>query len=103
VAVDPARYVGRPVAEVRAALAALGLVPRLAYDGSGRPVGTVSSVEPAGSLVVGSPVLVHVVPQPASAAPVPAPVAPAPAAPAPAPAAVPDGKKADKGKGKGKR
>jgi serine/threonine-protein kinase len=107
VALDPGRYVGRPAAEVRTALARLGLVPRLAYDGSGRPVGTVSSVEPAGSLAVGSAVLVHVVPKPAATAPAPAPTQAAPAQPAPAaeepaPAAVPPGK-ADKGKGRGKK
>ncbi len=100
VRVDAGAYLGKPAAGVRAALAGLGLVPRLAYDGSGRPVGTVSGVQPAGQLVVGSPVVVHVVPAP------PAPVARA-VAPAPPPAAPvadqPRPRKGDKGKGKGKK
>jgi tRNA A-37 threonylcarbamoyl transferase component Bud32 len=98
VAVDAGRFAGRPAAEVRAALAGLGLVPRLAYDGRSRPVGTVSGVDPAGQLAVGTGVVVHVVPQPA-----PAPVQVAPAAPAPAPVAKVPGKGADKGKGRGKK
>ena len=100
VPVEAGSYLGKPAAEVRAALAGLGLVPRLAYDGSGRPVGTVSGVEPAGQLAVGSGVVVHVVPAPP---PAPVRVAPpaAPAAPvAEQPAAA---GKAGKGKGKGKR
>lgn len=32
-----------------------GPVPRPAYDGSGRPVGTVSAVEPAGQLAPAAP------------------------------------------------
>ena len=62
--VDASIYVGRPAAEARAVLADRGLLPRLAYDGSGTPVGTVSSVEPTGPLALGTAVLLHVVPQP---------------------------------------
>ena len=97
--VDAAAVVGRPAAEARAALADLGLVPRLAYDGRGRPVGTVSGVEPAGAVEVGSTVLLHVVPAPAPAAPVRV-------APAPAPAPETGGKApkaGDRGKGRGKK
>jgi len=99
VRVDAASYLGTPAAEVRAALAGLGLVPRLAYDGSGRSVGTVSGVEPAGQLAVGSGVVVHVVPAPPAA---PVQVAPpAPAAPVAEQPAAPG--KGDRGKGKVKR
>ena len=100
VRVDAAAYLGRPAAEVRSALAGLGLVPRLAYDGRGRPVGTVSAVEPAGDLAVGSVVLVRVVPAPPPA-PVAVPPPPSPSAPAvvaPAPVDRPG-----KGKGKGRK
>jgi serine/threonine-protein kinase len=76
-------YTGLPAVDVRAALAELGLVPRLAYDGSGAAVGTVSGVDPVGRLPVGSEVVLHVVPEPAPVAPAPA--APAPVDPAPAP------------------
>ena len=81
VRVDPSEYVGRPAVEARAALADRGLVPRLAYDGSGTPVGTVSDVEPSGPVVLGTAVLLHVVPEPPAvpAAPDPAPVEVAPA------------------------
>jgi len=64
VPVEASAYVGLPAVEVRAALASLGLVPRLAYDGDGTPVGTVSSVDPVGALPVSSEVVVHVVPEP---------------------------------------
>jgi serine/threonine-protein kinase len=111
--IDAARYLGRPAAEVQAALATLGLVPRLAYDGRGTPVGTVSAVDPAGDVAAGSAVLLHVVPAPAPAAAstpaavAPAAVAPAPVAttPAPAPAVAPaeEPVRAGKSKGKGKR
>ena len=102
VPVDPADYLGRPAAQVRAALAGLGLVPRLTYDGSGRPVGTVSGVEPAGRRAVGSGVVVHVVPAPRPAVEQPAPAAVAPVAPAAEPKAKGRGG-TGKGKGKGKR
>ena len=71
VQVDAQAVVGRPAAEVRAALAARGLKPVLASDGRGTAVGTVSAVEPTGTLEAGSVVLLHGVPPPA-----PAPVAP---------------------------
>jgi serine/threonine-protein kinase len=57
-------YAGRAGEEVRAELAGLGLLPRLAYDGVGYPVGTVSAVDPGGDVEVGSEVVVHVVPPP---------------------------------------
>ena len=85
---------GLPGEEVRSALLEQGLLPRLAYDGTGTTVGTVSRVDPGGDVAVGSEVVVHVVPTPEpvpspaadQAPPVPAPVAvpAAPAAPAPA-------------------
>lgn len=31
----------------------IGHLPKLAYDGSGRPVGTVNGVEPAGPVALG--------------------------------------------------
>ena len=99
VTVDAARYLGRPAVEVRDAIAALGLVPRLSYDGTGQPVGTVSSVQPAGALAVGSGVVLQVVPVPA-----PSQAAP-PATPAP-PASETGGKSkgsGGKGKGRGKK
>ncbi len=95
-AVVAASYVGKPAAEVRAALLRLGLVPRLTSDGRGGPVGTVSGVEPAGQLVVGAGVVVHVVPSPATVQDAPR-TTTAPPAPQPAPA------KGSKGKGQGKK
>ncbi|MEX2289201.1 MAG: protein kinase [Mycobacteriales bacterium] len=96
VAVEAAGYLGRPAAEVQAALSDLGLLPRLVDDGSGRPVGTVSSVEPAGQVVVGTTVTVHVVPVPAPVVQQPAPAEP------PAPGKQPGrGKGKSQGKGKG--
>ncbi len=62
VAVASSSYAGKSPAEVRAALVALGLAPTLAYDGTGTPAGTVSSVSPTGSLTYGAAVTVHVVP-----------------------------------------
>jgi hypothetical protein len=59
-------YAGRAAEEVRAELASRGLLPRLAYDGAGYPVGTVSGVDPGGDVDVGSEVVVHVVPPPES-------------------------------------
>ncbi|CAN5297816.1 hypothetical protein BH24ACT10_BH24ACT10_06500 [soil metagenome] len=56
-------HTGLPAVDVRAALAGPGLVPRLAYDGSGTPVGTVSVVDPVGRLPVGSEVVLHVGPE----------------------------------------
>jgi hypothetical protein len=108
VTLDSSAYVGKPVEEVRRELSALGLVPSVAYDGSGLPVGTVSDMEPSGPLDLGSVVLLHVVPAP----PPPAPVEVAPD-PAPDPAQeadnrpeppAPKGKgKPDDGKGRGKK
>ena len=113
VRVDAAALLGTPAAEARALLAGMGLVPRLAYDGTGRPVGTVSAVEPAGDVAVGSVVLLRVVPVPPPAAPPPAPPPasaavpvppppPPPAAPAPAPAP-PTAERPGKGRGKDKK
>jgi len=64
VTVSSASYAGRSPTAVRGALTALGLVPTLAYDGTGSPAGTVSSVSPAGSLTAGTTITVHVVPVP---------------------------------------
>jgi tRNA A-37 threonylcarbamoyl transferase component Bud32 len=91
---DPDRFRGKRAAQVRATLARLGLVPRLAYDGSGTPVGTVSAVQPSGRVTPGGEVLVHVVPVPPPA------VAPPPPQPAPDPG--PPGGKPGRGKAKGK-
>jgi tRNA A-37 threonylcarbamoyl transferase component Bud32 len=98
--VDTSAYVGRPAVEVRDELAELGLVPRLAYDGSGTPVGTVSSVEPPGPVAPGTAVLLHVVPEPP-----PVQVAPEPVEPAPDRAGQkgpPPGQGSDKGNGRGR-
>ena len=92
VRVDPAAHIGKPAVQVRAALADQGLVPRLSYDGSGAPVGTVSAVEPSGALVIGSAILLHVVPEPP------------PVVRAPSPLVVEEPKgAAGQGKGRGKR
>jgi beta-lactam-binding protein with PASTA domain/tRNA A-37 threonylcarbamoyl transferase component Bud32 len=64
VTVSSSAYAGKSADTVRTALQGLGLVPTLAYDGSGTPAGTVSSVSPAGSLTYGAAVTVHVVPVP---------------------------------------
>ena len=71
--------VGRPFAEVEQDLRDRGLGPRPAYDGTGVRAGSVSAVEPAGRVAVGSEVVVHVAPFPASSSPAPAP----PSAPSP--------------------
>jgi hypothetical protein len=54
---------------VRTSLLGLGLVPTIAYDGSGTPAGTVSGVTPTGSLSYGAAVTVHVAPVPKAPAP----------------------------------
>jgi serine/threonine-protein kinase len=64
VTVTSSAYVGKSATAVRTALQGLGLVPTLAYDGSGTTAGTVSGVSPAGSLTYGAAVTVHVVPVP---------------------------------------
>ncbi|MDT7550706.1 MAG: eukaryotic-like serine/threonine-protein kinase [Actinomycetota bacterium] len=64
VSVVPASYVGKSADAVRASLLGLGLAPSFAYDGTGGPAGTVSSVTPGGSLTYGAAVTVHVVPAP---------------------------------------
>ncbi|GAC1439345.1 MAG: hypothetical protein NVSMB55_00490 [Mycobacteriales bacterium] len=64
VTVSSSSYAGAGPDAVRHELVALGLVPTLAYDGTGAPAGTVSSVSPAGSLTVGTAVTIHVVPVP---------------------------------------
>jgi hypothetical protein len=69
VTVSSAAYVGKTPTAVRTALQGLGLVPTLAYDGTGAPAGTVSSVSPAGSLTYGAAVTVHVVPVPRAPTP----------------------------------
>jgi serine/threonine-protein kinase len=65
VSVVSAAFVGKDPGAVRTTLMGLGLAPTFAYDGSGTPAGTVSSVTPAGSLTYGAAVTVHVVPRPA--------------------------------------
>jgi len=67
VTVSSATYAGKSLATVRDALTRLGLKPTVAYDGKGTPAGTVSGVNPTGSLAYGSPVVIHVVPVPAPA------------------------------------
>ncbi len=62
VSVTAQEWVGRPADEVRAALAARGLQPRVEYDGVDHPVNTVSAVQPVGDLALGTPVVLHVVP-----------------------------------------
>ena len=64
VTVRSADYVGSSARVVTAALTKLGLKPRVVLDGRDGPAGTVSNVTPSGSLAVGSPVTVHVVPEP---------------------------------------
>jgi tRNA A-37 threonylcarbamoyl transferase component Bud32 len=64
VTLSAAAYIGQSASAVRDALLGLGLVPALAYDGTGTPAGTVSGVTPAGSLTYGTAVTVHVVPVP---------------------------------------
>jgi len=62
VTVSSAAYAGKSPSTVSTALKGLGLAPTFAYDGSGTPAGTVSSVSPVGSLTAGAAVTVHVVP-----------------------------------------
>ena len=88
VLVEAAALVGRTADAALADLRAAGVSPRIAYDGSGTAVGTVSGVEPTGEIARGTVVLLHVVPTP-------------PPAPAPAPVPEPRGQKKGKGKGKG--
>jgi tRNA A-37 threonylcarbamoyl transferase component Bud32 len=76
VTVSSAAFTGRNPTTVSTTLSGLGLRPTLAYDGSGTPAGTVSSVSPTGSLPYGATVTVHVVPAP-RVVPAPAPVRPA--------------------------
>jgi tRNA A-37 threonylcarbamoyl transferase component Bud32 len=64
VTVSSSAYTGKDATAVGTALQGLGLVPTFAYDGSGTPAGTVSSVTPNGSLTYGAAVVVHVVPAP---------------------------------------
>jgi serine/threonine-protein kinase len=85
VRVDPAAYVGKPVADVRAALAALGLQSRVTTvaNTGGHGQGTVAALRPTGAVRVGATVTLDVWG----------------AAPAPQKH---HGGKPDKGKGKGK-
>ena len=101
VELDPARYVGRPLADVDREVAALGLVPSAAYDGTGAAAGTVTGVEPAGALAPGTVVTLHVVPVPPEPAPAPVAPAPAPAVVEPAPEQPAPEEPAGKGNGKG--
>ena len=72
--VSAASVVGKSAAAASQVLRDQSLVPRLVNDGRGSPVGTVAAVEPTGPVAVGSVVVLHVVPAPATT---PAPEAPA--------------------------
>jgi eukaryotic-like serine/threonine-protein kinase len=60
--VDPAAYVGKPVADVRAALVALKLRPatHTVSNPGGHTAGTVASLDPTGSVRVGATVTIDV-------------------------------------------
>lgn len=62
VTVDPAAYLRKPVADVRAALAGLGLKPatRTVSNPGGHTAGTVASLDPSGPVRVGATVTVDV-------------------------------------------
>jgi serine/threonine-protein kinase len=62
VTIDPAAYRGKPAAQVRAALVALKLTPTMhtVSNPGGHDAGTVASLDPTGSLRVGSSVTVDV-------------------------------------------
>jgi eukaryotic-like serine/threonine-protein kinase len=62
VAIDPAAYVGKPAADVRAALTAMKLKPEMhtVSNPDGRAAGTVASLDPTGSVRVGATVTVNV-------------------------------------------
>jgi len=62
VTVDPAAYVGKPVADVRAALTALGLRSRVetVANPGGHPQGIVATLRPTGSVRVGTTVTIGV-------------------------------------------
>jgi serine/threonine-protein kinase len=62
VVLDPDDYVGRPVVTVEDQLSGLGLRVTRRGDGKHGKPGTVTSVEPSGSVPQGSEVTVHVVP-----------------------------------------
>jgi serine/threonine-protein kinase len=76
--VDPAKYVGQPVAQVQARLTGLDLpVTLVAVERADVPTGQVLALAPIGDLPVGTTVTVtHAVappPPPTTAAPAPAP------------------------------
>jgi len=60
ITVDEADYVGRPVEQVRAELAALGLQVRIEESAGGGDIGTVKEVAPDGTLAPGDEVTVAV-------------------------------------------
>ncbi|WP_183408255.1 serine/threonine-protein kinase [Nocardioides pocheonensis] len=62
VTVDPAAYVGKPVADVRAALGALGLHTRVVTvaNPGGHTVGTVATLAPTGSVKAGATIRLDV-------------------------------------------
>ncbi|MFL6078255.1 MAG: serine/threonine protein kinase [Mycobacteriales bacterium] len=62
VVLDPDDYVGRPADTVKDQLSGLGLRVTTASDGKHGKPGTVTAVEPSGSVPEGSEVTVHVVP-----------------------------------------
>jgi serine/threonine protein kinase len=67
VTVVASAWIGKPAAQVRDGLLALGLKPTYAYDGTGGPAGTVRGVSPTGVLAYGSGVRISVVPTPSPA------------------------------------
>jgi serine/threonine-protein kinase len=89
VRIDPAAYVGKPVADVRAALQQLGLPSRVTtvHNPGGHTVGTVAALRPTGAVTEGTTVTIDAW----GAAPKPAPTT-----------TKHHGGKPAKGKGKGK-
>ncbi|MDQ6649908.1 MAG: protein kinase [Actinomycetota bacterium] len=70
---DPAQYVGKPVATVSDQLKSLGFGVTVQNAGSGGAPGTVSSLTPTGQLTPGAMITVVAVSQPSAPAPAPAP------------------------------
>jgi eukaryotic-like serine/threonine-protein kinase len=62
VSIDSATYVGKPVAQVRDALGALGLLSRVVTvdNPGGKTAGTVSTLRPTGPVAVGTTITLEV-------------------------------------------
>ena len=62
VSIDPAAYVGKPVAQVRDALGALGLLSRVVTvdNPGGKTAGTVSTLRPTGPVALGTTITLEV-------------------------------------------